>query len=279
MSVVLAFLNASRVSQLPDVCRKYFDYDDEEFIENFAGKDDEEKMEILSVAFVSLTSMNIKTDKEIARYLAMSIQGLDHNYDEEAEAEDEQDIPRITIPTLVIDDDAPAPAPVKPKPVMKSISVQTDAEDPIAPSPSPAPAQPKPKKPKSTIRHAHAGRPSVGGGFHCDACNTDRASLGSLYNHYKSHIHRNVLLNYVKECRKVYNPDYKMLVKTLKEKTENGMNTIGGLTDDYFNDLEDYIQKNEYDPITDILMLKQTNADEEDAFSKKARWTRVVDYE
>lgn len=276
MSVVLAFLNASRVSQLPEVCRKYFDHDDEEFIENFAGKTDEEKMEILSTGFYCLTAMNVKTDKEIARFLAMTIQGVEHNYDEECEPENEEDIPKVTVPTIVFDDDEEdTPAPVKPKPVMRSISVQTDAEDPRPVSP----AEPKPKKPKSTIRHAHAGRPSVGGDFKCDCCNLYRASLGSLYNHYKSHIHRKVLLNYVKECRKVYQTDYKMIVKTLKEKTDNGMNTIGGLDENYFNDLEDYIQKNEYDPITDILMMKQKNADEEDPFSKKATWTRAVDYE
>lgn len=276
MSVVLTLLSASRVSQLPEVCRKYFYDDDEEFIENFAGKSDEEKMETLSCGFVNLTSMNIKTEKEIARYLAMVIQGVEHNYDEECEPENENDIPKITVPTLIIDDEEDTPVPVKPKPVMRSISTQTDAEDPRPVSP----AEPKPKKPKSEIRHAHAGRPSTNSGdFKCDCCNLFRASLGSLYNHYKSHIHRKVLLNYIKECRKVYQPDYKMIVKTLKEKSDNSMNMIGGLDENYFNDLEDYIQKNEYDPITDILMMKQKNADEEDPFSKKATWTRVVDYE
>jgi hypothetical protein len=274
MSVVLAFLNASRVSQLPEVCRKYFDHDDEEFIENFAGKSDEEKMEILSTGFYCLTAMNVKTDKEIARFLAMCIQGVEHNYDEEAEEEKEEDIPKITIPTIVLDDDE-TPAPVKPKPVMRSISVQTDAEDPRPVSP----AEPKPKKPKSTIRHAHAGRPSVGGDYKCDCCNLYRASLGSLHNHYKSHIHRNVLLNYLKECRKVYKPDFKMVVYTLKEKADNSFRMIGGLTDAYFDDIEDYVKKNEYDPITDIIMMEQKNADEEDPFSKKATWKRAVEYQ
>lgn len=278
MSVVLHFLAAARVSQLPDVCRKYFDYDDEEFIDNFGGKDDEEKMEILSMAFINMTTMGIKTDKEIARFLAMTIQGIEHNYDEEAEPENAEDIPVITVPTLRIEEEEEeekTPEPIKPKPIMKSISVQTEPEDPTAPAPV---STPKPKKPKSTIRHAHAGRPSTGGAYQCDCCNVSRASLGSLYNHYKSHIHKNVLLKYVKECRAVYHPDYKMLVKTLKEKADNCFYTIGGLTDDYFTDLEDYIKKNEYDPITDILMLQQKNADKEDPHSKKATWQKAIDY-
>lgn len=270
MSVLLHFLNASRVSQLPDVCRKYFDYDDEEFIENFGGLDDHDKIQNLAELLMNANMRNIKTDKEIARYIAMSITGRLNDYDDEAEPEDEE-IPKVTVPTFHVEIEEE-----KPKPVMRSMSVQTDAEDPVAPVSPPAP---KPKKPKSDIRHPHAGRPSTGGGFHCDCCNTDRASLGSLYNHYKSHIHKNTLLKYVKECRKVYDPDYKMVVKTLKEKTDNCFYTIGGLTDTYFTDLEDYIQKNEYDPITDILMMKQKNVDEEDPFSKKATWMRVVEYE
>jgi hypothetical protein len=279
MSVVLAFLNASRVSQLPDVCRKYFDDDDDEFIENFAGKADDEKMEILSNGFILLTTMNIKTEKEIARFLAMSIQGIEQNYDEEAEPEPEEkeEVLRITVPTIVIGEDVEE---VKPKPVMRSMGVQTDDPEPVAttPVPAPAPAEPKPKKPKSTVRHAHAGRPSVGGAFKCDCCDVGRASLGSLHNHYKSHIHRKVLTDYVKECRRVYKPDYKMVVYTLKEKSDNCFRMIGGLTDAYFDDLEDYVKKNEYDPITDIIMLEQSNPDDVDAFSKRATWRRVVEY-
>ena len=272
MSVLLAFLNASRVSQLPDVCRKYFDDDDEEFIDAFGGFDDDDKIQNLTELLMNANIRGIKTDREIARYFAMSLTGRNNQYDDEAEP-DVDETPHITVATLVIGNDEEEE--VKPKPVMRSIAIQTEPEDPTAP----APAEPKPKKPKSEVRHAHAGRPSVGGDFKCDCCNQYRASLGSLHNHYKSHIHKNVLLNYIKECRRVYEPDFKMLVKTLKEKTDNSLLMIGGLNDAYFDDLEDYIKKNEYDPITDILMMKQKNVGEEDPFSKRATWSRVVEYE
>jgi hypothetical protein len=271
MSVLLAFLNASRVSQLPEVCRKYFDDDDEEFIDAFGGFDDDNKLQNLTELLLMANIRKVKTDKEIARFFAMSMTGRINDYDDEAEPETDE-IPRVAIPMVCYDSESDEEE-VKPKPVMRSIAIQTEPEDPTAPAPAP-----KPKKPKSTIRHAHAGRPSVGGDYMCDCCNLSRASLGSLYNHYKSHIHKNVLLNYVKECRKVYKPDYKMVVKTLKDKVDNSLFMVGGLNDDYFNDLEDYIRKNEYDPITDVLMMKQKNADEEDPFSKKATWERAVDY-
>lgn len=196
MSVLLKFVRASKVADLPPVAQQYFQ-DDEEFIDVFAGKDDDEKCEDMAVFLGTCLQANLTEDREIARMVALCILGLEHRYDEKKE----EDVPEaeqvVEVPVFT-----PAPA--------------------VAPAPAPAPAVvPKKSRTKADpdAPKRGRGRPPKnpnGTAFHCDMCKVGCASSGSLFNHYHSKPHQAKVVAYLEQAPSMLCPDktYKVIVET-----------------------------------------------------------------
>ena len=222
MSVLLKFLTASKVADLPPVAQQYFD-DEEDFIDIWAGKDDDEKCEDMSVFLGTCLQSNITTDTEVARMVALSILGLEHRYDEKKEEdkpEPEQvvEVP-VFVPTLV-----PAPTPA-PAPTVKKPRVKPDPD---------APKRPRGRPPKNPDRTA----------YRCDMCQVGFASSGSLFNHYHSKPHFTKVLTYLETAPNMIDPNkkYKVIVET-RNKTEGKELGLTQLNpdEDTFIDLKDFV--------------------------------------
>jgi hypothetical protein len=229
MSVLLKFVRASKIADLPPVAQPYFD-DDEEFIDVFAGKDDSEKCEDMAVFLQTCLDANLTDDREIARMVALSILGLEHRYEEKKE----EDVPEpeqvVEVPMF----SAPAPAP-EPVPV---------------PVPEPIP-EPAPKKPRAKVDpnapKRGRGRPPKNPdatAFKCSMCGIGCASSGSLFNHYHSKPHQAKVLAYLETASSLLRPDkkYKILVET-RNKAEGRELGLSQLNPDEgtFLDLKDYV--------------------------------------
>lgn len=219
MSVLLKFLTASKVADLPPVAQQYFQ-DDEDFIEVWGQLDDDEKCRILAGGLETCLQYKLKTDNEVLRMMALVIVGRYDDYDEEAEKEPEQ----------VVEVPAPAPAPVP------------------VPAPAPAPAPKKLRvKPDPDAPKRPRGRPPTdpnGEFYRCKMCEINCASSGSLFNHYHSKLHFNKVLTYLETAPNMLDPNkkYKVVVKT-RNNAEGKKKVLTHLNpdEDTFIDLKDSV--------------------------------------
>jgi hypothetical protein len=219
MSVLLKFLTASKVADLPPVAQQYFT-DDEEFIDDWAGLDDVSKYNDIATYLATCVEMRVKTDTEIARLMALCIQGRKNEYDEEKEEDKPEEEQVVEVPVLaVVPAPAPAPAPAPKKPRVKS-------------NPD------EPKRPR--------GRPTTNtdGCNRCKFCGINLASSGSLFNHYDSKAHQARVLRFLEKAPSQLCPEkkYKVVVILRKHDKKNEL----GLTQENpdegtFLDLKDYV--------------------------------------
>jgi len=228
MAALLAFLRASTLADLPPVARQYFT-DDEQFIEVFAGLDDDEKSKGIATALQYCLEANLTTDREILRMTALTVQGSYDEYEEKrdedtAEAELEVVVPTIAMPVPVV----AAPAPV----------VTPPAKKPRAKPDPNAPKKPRGRPPKYPDAKA----------FPCEMCEIGFASHGSLYNHFHSKPHKEKVLDFLREAPNMMSADkvYKVVVETRNKKEGKDL----GLTQEHpdegtFLDLIDHVRDSE----------------------------------
>lgn len=218
MSVLLAFLRASTLADLPPVARQYFD-DDDQFIETFAGLDDDEKTTCIAAALQRCLEANLTTDREILRMTALTVQGLEHEYEEKRDEDTAEQ--EVVVPTVA----APVPVAVAAPPAKKPR---------VKPDPN-APKKPRGRPPKYPTASA----------FMCEMCEIGFASHGSLYNHFHSKPHKEKVLDFLREAPNTMSPEkvYKVIVETRNKKEGKDM----GLTQEHpddgtFLDLLDYVR-------------------------------------
>jgi len=195
MSILLDFLRASTLADLPPVARQYFD-DDEHFIDSFGGLDDVSKTEMIAGGLTACLKYNIKTDHEVARMMALSMLSQEDDYDEKKGEDKEQE---VVVPMY---EPEPEPEPEKPK---------------HQPKPQPDPNMPKRGRGRPP-KNPDASR------FRCKMCGVGCASSGSLHNHYHSKPHMNLVLSLIQRACTVVNENedkhYKVIVD-VRDKKEN----------------------------------------------------------
>ena len=249
MSILLQFLRASCLADLPPVARPYF-ADDDEFIDVFGGCDDTTKTEQLTAGLLSCLKYNIKTDHEVARMLALALLGQEDDYDEKKDEDKEQEVVVPVYEPYVPERDEP----VKPKPVA----------DPNAPK------RGRGRPPKNPNASA----------YRCKMCGVGCASSGSLHNHYHSKPHMNLVLGLLQRACVVVtgNEDkhYKVIVdvRDKKENQELGL-TQENPDDGTFVDLEMYAT-DRTNPITFFELCERVERKYEATGRPYFSWKKVL---
>jgi hypothetical protein len=227
---------------------------EEEFNEIWVCKDDAEKTELLGTYMLYAVGMGIKTDKDLMKYIGLSIVGLDANFDTTDEDEEEE-IQEVVVPTIQ-------------QPTQDTTELQNRIRE-LEEENRKLKARPETEK-KEKVEGRGKGRPpknSNTGAFKCELCNICLASHGSLHNHYESKPHNAKVMNVLNESKKHVEKglNTKIIVK-VRSHLDDPKYTKEDPDTEHLDNIIDYV-KDGHNPITDILLVHREN--------KEVSWNKM----
>jgi len=256
MNNLLKFVYASSLKQLPKSVQDCFE-NEEEFVDMWMCKTDPEKTELLGMYLCEAVYMSIKTDKDLNRFVALSIVGLQDSFDKfsEEDEEEQEEIQEVVIPTIQ--------QPTQPSQDTTELQNRIrELEEENKKLKAQAP-------PKEKVEGRGKGRPPkhTSTGFRCDLCAVCLASHGSLHNHYESKPHNAKVMNVLNESKKHVEKglNTKIIVK-VRSHLDDPEFTKENPDKEHLDNIKDYV-KDGHNPITDILLVHRE--------SKEVSWNKM----
>jgi hypothetical protein len=235
MSILLEFINASSLKQLPKVARDCFE-SEEEFVDLWVCKNDAEKTELIGMCLCDALFQNIKTDKQLVKFLAYYIIGLTDDYEK---PEDEEEKQEVIVPVIQQPNDE----------LLKLQEENTKLTQKIRRLEN----KPEPKEKRGR------GRPpkcSTQGEYKCVLCEICMSSHGSLHNHYDSKSHEQKVMSVLNQSKEYVEKGLhtKIIVKVRSHLKDPNF-TKENPDMEYLDTITDFVKCKE-NPIIDILLVK-----------------------
>jgi len=253
MNNLLMFVYASSLKQLPKVARDCFE-NEEEFVDLWVCKTDAEKTELIGMYMFEAVCMSIKTDKDLSRFVALSIVGLQDHFDTKTDEDEDEEVQEVSIPTIA-------------QPTQDTTDLQNRIRE-LEEENKKLKARPDTEK-KEKVEGRGKGRPPkhTSTAFKCELCNTCLASHGSLHNHYESKPHNAKVMNVLNESKKHVEKglNTKIIVK-VRSHLDDPEYTKENPDKEHLDNIVDYV-KDGHNPIIDILLVQRE--------SKEVSWKKM----
>lgn len=243
MNILLKFMYASSLKQLPKSVQDCFE-NEEEFNEIWVCKNDAEKTELLGMYMYGAVCLSIKTDRDLMKYIGLSIVGLEDNFDS-TEDDEEEETQEVVIPTITT------------QPTQDTTELQNRIRE-LEEENKKLKARPETEK-KEKVEGRGKGRPpknANNGAYKCELCNLCLASHGSLHNHYESKPHTAKVINVLKQSKEhVEKGLHTKIIVKVRSHLDDPKFTKENPDKEYLDNIRDFVE-DKINPITDILLVK-----------------------
>ena len=251
MRDIFRILTASKLNDLPAVCRSFWE-DDEQYMDWFGLLDDECKCEVVADCFRRCLELNITDNTNVLRMMMYCCKGEGDDYED---ADPVEEVQSVVIPTL-------------PVPVVPVVPVVPDAETEelkkeilmLRRKLNPEDVPEKPAKPVPVPGRGRGRPPKYPNArdFKCDLCSCGLSSHGALFNHHHSKQHTKKVkdvLNKSIEFIKTH-PDLKLkIIVYVCNKRDDPRLTQEDPSEDDIKNILDYVADG-HNPISDCLLVQ-----------------------
>lgn len=259
MSILLDFISAGSMKQIPNKKASTWFENEMEFNDLWVSKDDDEKTDIIAKCIneIATCCINVRNDNDLILYLVLFLINQTDRYDGIIDAEeqgvdsdDEEDETKQEVVVPTIHDDTELlklreeNAKLKEE-IAKLKQTKTVVE----------PIEVKTEEKTTSVRGR--GRPPKHASteFKCILCDMCMSSSGSLHNHYKSKPHTEKVLSVLDEAKQYTNRPHTKIIVKVRSHIDDPEFTTENPDKAYLENIKDYV-KDGYNPITDVLFVE-----------------------